>query len=149
MCSMIRKAIATGLLALVVSASVPSTASATDYSSFLFSDDVLYCDDRVVSGTGNWNLTFFCGGWPTGYLLQNPGPGNHCSNQETGWCWGGYGAWSDHAIMQLDGNFVAYNGSTPIWDTGTYGYWGSYLNTQDDSNIVVYTYTDVPIWSIW
>jgi hypothetical protein len=149
MCSMIRKALATGLLALTVSVIAPSTASATDYSSFMFSDDVLYCGDRVISGGGAWQLTLYCGPYSTGYLLQNPGPGNNCGNSNLGYCWGGYGYPSNYAIMQLDGNFVAYDGSVPRWDTGTNGYWGSYLNTQDDSNIVVYTYTDVPIWSIW
>jgi hypothetical protein len=148
MCSLIRKALATGLLAFAVSVIAPSTASA-DYNSFMFANDNLYCGDRVIAGGGSWELTLFCYGTPTGYLVQNPGPGNNCGNSNLGYCWGGYGAYSDHAVMQGDGNFVAYNGSTAIWSTGTHGWYGSYLNVQDDSNIVVYTSWDYPLWSIW
>ena len=147
MCSMIRKALATGLLAFAVSVIAPSTASA-DYSSFMYGGDNLYCGERVTAGGDTWSLTLICWGG-TGYLLQEPGPGVSCSWSNLGYCWGGYGWPSDHAVMQGDGNFVAYDGATARWSTGTHGNYGAYLNVQDDSNIVVYTYWDYPLWSIW
>jgi hypothetical protein len=149
MYSMIRKAFAAALFALAVSVIAPSTASATDYGSYLFSDDVLYCGDRVISSDGNWNLALFCGQYPNGQLVQDPLYANGCGAATLGYCWEDNAYPGDKAIMQLDGNFVKYLGSTPVWDTGTNGYWGSHLTVQNDSNIVVYTYTDVPIWSIW
>jgi len=53
------------------------------------------------------------------------------------------GVW---AAMQKDGNFVLYQGTTPLWSTGTGGHAGAYLNVQDDGNVVVYQGT-TPLWS--
>jgi hypothetical protein len=148
MYSMMRKALATGLLAFAVSMLAPSTASA-DYIAYMYGGDNLYCDERVVAGGGDWSLTLFCGGTSTGFMLQEAGPGIDCTYQQTGYCWGGYGWPSDHAFMQGDGNFVAYQGGTARWSTGTNGWYGAFLSVQDDSNIVVYTSWAYPLWSIW
>lgn len=52
------------------------------------------------------------------------------------------------AVMQGDGNFVEYSGSSPVWHTRTSGNAGAYLTTQDDGNLVVYSSTGVPLWNI-
>lgn len=42
------------------------------------------------------------------------------------------------AVMQGDGNFVVYRGSTALWSTQTWRYPGSRLAFQTDGNLVVY-----------
>jgi hypothetical protein len=51
-----------------------------------------------------------------------------------------------NADMQTDGNFVVYNGSTPIWASETFGS-GYYVSMQNDGNLVVYSNTNVAQWS--
>jgi len=50
--------------------------------------------------------------------------------------------------MQTDGNFVLYEGSTPLWSSNTAGTGSaSYAIMQDDGNLVVYTSTPAAVWS--
>lgn len=45
----------------------------------------------------------------------------------------------NHAIMQGDGNFVAYSAAgRAFWASGTNGHSGAYVIVQDDGNLVVY-----------
>lgn len=50
------------------------------------------------------------------------------------------------AIMQGDGNFVIYRGTTPLWWTGTQGNPGAFLAMQTDGNLVVYRKDWYPLW---
>jgi hypothetical protein len=50
------------------------------------------------------------------------------------------------AIMQADGNFVVYTGSTPLWFTGTSGA-GNRLVMQTDGNAVIYGADGSVKWS--
>jgi len=50
-------------------------------------------------------------------------------------------------IYQLDGNFVLYNGSTPIWATMTNGSSPGRAVMQDDGNLVVYDGNGTPLWN--
>lgn len=51
------------------------------------------------------------------------------------------------ALMQMDGNFVLYDGSTPYWSTDTHVNYGAYLVVQNDGNIVVYSLSGSVLWS--
>lgn len=55
------------------------------------------------------------------------------------WISGPSGQPGGYALMQDDGNFVAYSPEgTPYWDTGTFGNPGAWIIMQDDGNLVVY-----------
>jgi len=53
--------------------------------------------------------------------------------------------------MQIDGNLVAYTGSTPgsphVWDSGTEGHENAVLIVQDDGNLVIYDTLNQPVQS--
>lgn len=53
------------------------------------------------------------------------------------WASGGQGAGAQ-AVMQPDGNFVIYQGSTPKFDTNGSGFPGASLVVQNDGNLVSY-----------
>jgi len=72
--------------------------------------------------------------------------------------WNGQGAlWSSNtantagnrAIMQSDGNFVVYAGSTPLWSSNTNAGPANdrRLAIQTDGNVVVYTSANAAVWS--
>lgn len=50
------------------------------------------------------------------------------------------------AIMQSDGNFVVYNGSTPLYSTGTSGT-NCYAKMQTDGNFVIYSSSGTALWA--
>src|SRR5574341_1169861 len=59
-----------------------------------------------------------------------------------------FGQLGGHAVMQGDGNFVAYSpNGTPYWDTGTWGHPGAWVVMQDDGNLVVYDNANNPLWA--
>jgi len=47
-------------------------------------------------------------------------------------------------VMQPDGNFVLYQGSSPLWASGQKA--GTWVVSQPDGNLVMYTYDAVPVW---
>ena len=50
--------------------------------------------------------------------------------------------------MQTDGNFVLYEGGTPLWSSNTAGTGSTnFAIMQDDANLVVYTSASVAVWS--
>lgn len=51
------------------------------------------------------------------------------------------------AVMQTDGNFVLYQGSTPLWATGTKGSGANHVALQSDGNLVVYDAANNPKWA--
>lgn len=58
------------------------------------------------------------------------------------------GAPITYAIMQGDGNFVAYaDDGHPYWATGTDGHPGAFVVLQDDGNLVVYDGDGQPLWA--
>lgn len=64
------------------------------------------------------------------------------------WATGTWGRPVNHAIMQVDGNFVCYDaGGRAYWATGTDGHPGAYVTLQTDGNLVVYTPSNVPLWA--
>ena len=50
-------------------------------------------------------------------------------------------------IIQLDGNMVLYNNSTPIWNSNTVGANKPTLVMQSDGNLVLYAIGTVPVWN--
>jgi hypothetical protein len=53
-----------------------------------------------------------------------------------------------HAIMQADGNLVAYSATgTAYWATGTAGHSEAYAVLQDDANLVVYDAGNNALWA--
>lgn len=80
-------------------------------------------------------------------LVMQPEDGNLALYGRGGaiWAWGTAGNPGAHAVMQTDGNFVLYKGSTPVKATNTAGR-GAYLKLQEDANIVVYQ-GSTPLWS--
>jgi hypothetical protein len=53
-----------------------------------------------------------------------------------------------HAIMQLDGNLVVYDGhGSARWSSGTSGNRNAYLAVTDDGNLVIYSWDGRPIWN--
>lgn len=50
------------------------------------------------------------------------------------------------AIMQTDGNFVIFKGSSALWNTGTSGNQAAYLVFQNDSNLVIFN-SSTPKWN--
>lgn len=59
----------------------------------------------------------------------------------------GYGATGTRAVMQTDGNFNLYNGSTGTWNSATWGNPNARLVMQDDGNLVVYSSDTRVLWS--
>lgn len=54
----------------------------------------------------------------------------------------------NHAVMQADGNFVAYDANGhAYWACGTDGHPGSDLVLQDDGNLVVYSPAHTALWA--
>ncbi|MGW0885554.1 hypothetical protein [Streptomyces sp. NPDC002671] len=54
---------------------------------------------------------------------------------------------AEYAIMQDDGNFVAYDqNDDPVWASNTGGSYGAHLAVQDDGNLVVYQ-DGSPLWA--
>ncbi|MEX1140719.1 MAG: peptidoglycan DD-metalloendopeptidase family protein, partial [Thermoleophilaceae bacterium] len=51
------------------------------------------------------------------------------------------------AVMQGDGNFVVYDGSTALWSSRTNGHPGSRVVMQGDGNLVVYSKGGRALWS--
>ncbi len=51
------------------------------------------------------------------------------------------------AVMQSDGNFVEYKGTTVCWATGTSNHSGAYIFMQHDGNLVLYSSTGSVLWS--
>lgn len=52
-----------------------------------------------------------------------------------------------HLILQGDGNFVLYEGSTPLWASNTFGQASANAIMQSDGNFVVYTSTGHAVWN--
>ena len=54
------------------------------------------------------------------------------------------------AVMQTDGNFVAYNArSQAVWSTGTSRQPGAWLAMQNDANLVLYSAKGQALWSMF
>jgi hypothetical protein len=51
------------------------------------------------------------------------------------------------AVMQADGNFVVYAGSTPLCSTVTNGNANARLIVQDAGNLVIYNAAGTAIWA--
>ena len=76
-----------------------------------------------------------CGGLPSGGVLG--------TDQTMPSCDGRF-----RLTMQLDGNLVLYQGSTPIWASNTYGSGGGNRAVmQQDGNFVVYTSDGRAVWA--
>src|SRR5262245_33419794 len=89
---------------------------------------------------------------PSGHVVFSNRGGGALSlfvNGEPVWTTqGAPGADRGIAIMQGDGDFVAYDGNmVPCWHTGTQEHDGAYLAVQDDGQIVVYSREGSPLWS--
>jgi hypothetical protein len=64
------------------------------------------------------------------------------------WASNTWGKPVNRAVMQTDGNFVAYEaGGTPRWSSGTWGHAGAWVILQDDGNLVVYDSANKPLWA--
>jgi hypothetical protein len=65
------------------------------------------------------------------------------------WAAGTVGKGTAYAIVQDDGNFVAYSTTnSPVWSSGTSGAGcGTALSLQNDGNLVVYNASGSPIWA--
>jgi len=50
------------------------------------------------------------------------------------------------AVMETNGNFLLYAGSTKVWSTGTQGHLGTYLDLQSDGNVVVRATSGSALW---
>jgi len=50
------------------------------------------------------------------------------------------------AVMQTDGNFVLYFGSTVLWASGTNGTGADHVSFQSDGNLVVYDASNNAKW---
>jgi len=61
------------------------------------------------------------------------------------WHSGTGGSGATQAIMQQDGNFVVYAGSTPVWHTQTGGNPDAYLRIQANGTVSVAV--DKPVWA--
>jgi len=51
------------------------------------------------------------------------------------------------ALFQYDGNFVVYEGTTPLWASYTNGSGASWVVLQDDGNLVIYNAQNAPKWA--
>ncbi len=105
------------------------------YTNTLFSGQILYPGDRMVSSDSVYRL-----------IMQ--GDGNlvlyNASNQAV-WNTATFYPGS-RLVMQGDGNLVLYNASNQaVWNTATF-YPGSRLVMQGDGNVVIYL-SSSPIWS--
>lgn len=106
-------------------------------STILYANDVIHPDSGVYSPSGRVMLWYQGGGIVS--LFVN---GKSVWNTQ-----GAPNADGGLAILQADGNFVAYDSSmVPYWDTGTWGHGGAYLAVQDDGHIVVYSPEGSPLW---
>jgi len=107
-------------------------------STILRANDIIHPDSGVYSPSGRVVLWY-----------QGSGMVSLFVNDESVWhTQGAPNADGGLAIMQTDGNFVAYDSSrAPYWDSGTWGHDGAYLAVQDDGYIVIYSPEGTPLWS--
>ena len=78
------------------------------------------------------------------YMLVFQADGNLVLYKNGGnpiWSTGTQGKGATYAVMQSDGNFVIYAGSTALWSTKTNGANGAQLVLQSDGNLVIYAPT--------
>jgi hypothetical protein len=62
------------------------------------------------------------------------------------WWSGTSGQTVTQAVMQSDGNFVLYNGATPVLSTHTSGHPGAFLTVGNDGNLVI-SQGGAPLWT--
>jgi hypothetical protein len=105
----------------------------------LFTNEVLYRNQRLVANYCNYHLEMQSDGNLVAYSGQGSGNAMWWSNTA-----GGVGA---YAIMQTDGNFVVYNWSGgAAFQTRTNGNPNSRLTMQSDGNLVLYRSDNAPLW---
>ena len=63
------------------------------------------------------------------------------------WATGTNGHTITRCEMQTDGNFVLYEGATPVFATNTNGHPGAYAAIQDDGNFVIYGPDSRPLYA--
>ena len=89
----------------------------------------LHAGDKLVSNNGYFTLEMYPDGGLALYRNQTRG---------TMWTSTSLNQPGGFAVMQGDGNFVAYSPTgTPYWATGTDGHPGAWLALLDDGNLVV------------
>jgi hypothetical protein len=99
----------------------------------------LNLDEEIVSGMGWFALRMFSNGGLGLYRTQV---------SKTMWTSPALGRSGGFAVMQGDGNFVAYSPEgTPYWATGTDGHPGAWVVVQDDGNLVVYDAANRALWA--
>lgn len=93
-------------------------------------NEALFAHDHVRSCNGKYTL------WMQGdgnVVLYEEATGRPLWNTQT------VGTKDPMLIMQLDGNFVLYDGAgTPVWHTSTHGHDGAMLRVEDDGNVIVW-----------
>jgi hypothetical protein len=81
----------------------------------------------LESGNGQYKLTL----QTNGDLVETSSSGGILWSSLT------QGKTVTRATMQTDGNFVLYNGNTPVWSTQTGGHPGAVLRLQNDGGLVI------------
>jgi hypothetical protein len=112
------------------------------YVGTLPSGGVLYPGQALYSPNGQYQLFFQHDG---NLVLYGPGGFMWASN--TARDPDAFRGWAGYAVMQGDGNFVAYTSwGSHIYDTGTGGLNGARLVLDDDGRVVIYDVNDEQRW---
>jgi hypothetical protein len=99
----------------------------------------------IDQDNGGWNihqLTFASSSGSGGSCGELTANQELLANQSLASCNGDY-----TLIMQGDGNFVLYQGSTALWASNTAGSAADEAIMQGDGNLVLYTSSGTPVWS--
>jgi hypothetical protein len=136
----VNKAIA-GMMFLVA-ALVSLNASAASYTKTIYSPNGLYQGDMLFSQNGQFRL-----------MLQHDGNLVLSRVADNGLVWANYAFGTTVAVVQPDGNFVAYNASAvAVWNTQTGGRAGTgsnpvRLDLEDTGVLRLYNTSGVQIWT--
>lgn len=126
----------------LVAALVSLSASAASYSTSISSPNGLYQGDTLISANGKYRL-----------MLQHDGNLVVSRIADNALIWANYGFGATVAVVQPDGNFVAYDASgTAVWNSGTWGQAGTgpmtvRLYLEDDGALRLYNTGGSKIWS--
>jgi uncharacterized protein YjdB len=104
-------------------------------------------DSRSDTLTAGWQLTQLTSN-DGRFTLSYQADGNLVLRQGASLRWAAGTNGVGYALMQGDGNLVAYTSAGTVqWQSGTWGHDGSFLRLENNGQAVIYSPTGAPLWT--